>query len=181
MKYIIDVPDGTKWIEAYYTVDYLRYQGDTIMVDSLIPYTEPDRKAIEDAQEKAWELASAIVCPSDCNVGSIQKHCKEIFGVDTWEIRGIFTNNTYQEAKAKYVAWRKKKDEIRVGDEVEYQPNKAKGIVIKCHVPDVFAGIDKYAVFTGDCVEYCPIEWLTKTGRSFSEVAELLKKMGDTE
>ena len=59
-KYIIDVPDDTKWIEAYYAVDHLQYQGKTIMVDSLIPYTEPDREAIENKVRVGDEIVSEL-------------------------------------------------------------------------------------------------------------------------
>ena len=86
-------------------------------------------------------------------------------------------NLTYQEAKSLFEKWMENENEIHVGDEVEYPPNKAKGIVVQCHVPDVYAEVDKYAVFTGTSVEYLPIEWITKTGRVFPEVAELLQKM----
>lgn len=169
MKYIIDVPEEIAKISE----EFLSKAG-------LIcePYTEPDRKAIEDAQEKAWELASAIVCPSDCNVGSIQKHCKEIFGVDTWEIRGIFTHNTYQEAKSKYEAWLKQKDKIHVGDELKDDGN------IRAVVLDILdADYESYEVFTENGIVD---EWqkgiVVKTGRHFDEVVELLEKMrGDKE
>lgn len=75
-----------------------------------------------------------------------------------------------QKPKPNTKEWRKQKDEIRVGDEVAFKPNDAKGIVIQCHVPDVYADVDKCAVFTGNFVEYCPIEWLTKTGRVFQRL-----------
>lgn len=43
MKYIIDVPDNTTWIQ--------------VSTDRLTPYTEPDRKAVED---EVWDFARAI-------------------------------------------------------------------------------------------------------------------------
>lgn len=140
-------------------------------LDKLISYTEPDRKAIED---EVWEFAREMISTSGHEVSEMWG-CVTNFGE-------VMHNTTYQEAKAKYEAWLKKKDEILVGDEVEYPPNKAKGIVIRCHVPDVYAEVDKYAVFTGTFVEYLQREWLTKTGRVFPEVAELLERMrGDKE
>ena len=51
------------------------------------------------------------------------------------------------------------------------------GIVVECHVPDVYPDVDKYIVWCCGRVEYLNKEWLTKTGTHFSEVADLLKKM----
>lgn len=168
MRYIIEFEDEYSMNEGgmkYHQCKQVPYWSVSHgIIKNLTPYTEPDRKAIED---EVWEFG---------------KKCLKMDGNDFYEIFGscdalCLTNFSYQEAKDEYEAWKKSKEEIRVGDEVEYPPNKAKGIVIKCHVPDVYAEVDKYAVFTGTSVEYLPIEWLTKTGRVFPEVAELLKKM----
>lgn len=98
-KYIIDVPDGTKWIEAYYAVDHFRYQGKSILVDSLIPYTEPDRKDIED---EVWELASKLIWTFP------ERECRQIFGMESVYVP---RDMTYQEAKSKYEAWLKQKED----------------------------------------------------------------------
>ena len=171
MKYIIEIenepfgrnddpffPHGMD--ELYRAKGFKSLVFDQNGLDKLTPYTETDREAIEN---EVWEFAWEVL-QLDLPV------FREIFGYDTDKM-------DYRYYKYKYDAWKKQKDEIRVGDEVEYPPNKAKGIVIKCHVPDVYAEVDKYAVFTGTSVEYLSIEWLTKTGRVFPEVAELLKKM----
>lgn len=173
MKYIIEIenepfgrnddpffPHGMD--ELYRAKGFKSLVFDKNGLDKLTPYTEPDRKAIED---EVWAFAKKVRL--------------EEFIDEEGRLHGYISGfNSYSEAKAKYDAWKKQKDEIRVGDEVEYPPNKEKGIVIKCHVPDVYAEVDKYAVFTGTSVEYLLREWLTKTGRVFPEVAELLKKMG---
>lgn len=174
MKYIIDVPNQDySYDEILHTLK-LKFYDDNLSCEVILDaesYNEPDRKAIEDAQEKAWELASAIICPSDCNVGSIQKHCKEIFGVGIWEIRSIFTNNTYQEAKAKYEAWVKQRDKIHIGDEVVDKAGY-KGVVtyIQSEVCDVLWD-------DGSVTEDTNKKEFSKTGRHFLEVAEMLKKM----
>lgn len=167
MKYIIDLPE--EFAEA--TKEY----WDKTVGLQLEPYTELNQQAVEDAQEKAWELASAIVCPSDCNVGSIQKYCKEIFGVNIWEIRDIFTNNTYQEAKTKYVAWLKQKNEIKVGDEIVgiySDGEKSPPLVVLKVEGNYYYGIySKTGEFVQGGLNY------EKTGRYFPEVVELLEKM----
>lgn len=136
---------------------------------------KPDTADRKDIENKVWDLAREIaynMTYQEClDAGMLNED--EVYNTAT----GVLSKLTYQEAKKKYAAWMKQKDEIRVGDEVEYTPNKAKGIVVQCHVPDVYAEVDKYAVFTGTSVEYLPKEWLTKTGRVFPEVEELLKKM----
>ena len=78
---------------------------------------------------------------------------------------------TYSKAKAKYEAWKKQKDGLRVGDEVIYHRNKY--IVGYVGEDEVYHLVDQCwirVVVQGDYQ-------LTKTGRHFSEVAELLKKM----
>lgn len=167
-KYIIDI-DNDDYLVSLHGVGSCSFKK----VTDLKPYTEPDEDEIRQKEgeygEKAWQLFRNI-----CELNGTE--CIEAF--DTISCRTVLEEMTYSEAKAKYDEWAKEKSRIRVGDEVEYPPNKEKGIVIKCHVPDVYAEVDKYAVFTGTSVEYLLREWLTKTGRVFPEVAELLKKMG---
>jgi len=176
MKYLIEVPDETG--QAYY---------------NIAPYTEPNEKAIDlqhahdienvarmnysKGAEDAWEFAKRIICPSDCCDDSISRHTKEIFGKEGWETRGIFVEMTYQEAKAKYESWKAKRDElsqIRVGDEIDIDGEIT-----------VVTMINKYGeILSVDCdgtTYYYHVESqlkrAKKTGRHFSEVEELLKKM----
>lgn len=175
-KYIIDISDSeeTMWEgfngDLFITITMNKGTKTCVNTDlKMIPYTEPDEDKIRQmAHEEAWEFAKtvSIMIPEDK---------RECWGTEKYN--SINLGYSYQEAKARYEEWKADKDKICVGDEVEYPPNKAKGIVIKCHVPDVYAEVDKYAVFIGTSVEYLPREWLTKTGRVFPEVAELLKKM----
>ena len=168
MRYIIDAPSNLYKIDGTLIVPVKVGEGDLYWYNTYLKaesYTEPDRKDIED---EVWEFLDFLF--TGMNAEERYKCFDEVFS------HTIVSIMSYQEAKAKYEAWLKQKDEIHVGDEVEYLPNKAKGIVVQCHVPDVYAEVDKYAVFTGTSVEYLPIEWLTKTGRVFPEVAELLEK-----
>lgn len=81
MKYIVDVPDNTTWIQ--------------VSTDRLEPYIEPDRKAIED---EVWEFVCKFVWAVDD---------KKILGTD---ILHAVRDMSYQEAKAKYEAWKKQKE-----------------------------------------------------------------------
>lgn len=205
MKYIIDIPnaDVSRWIgltplgkKLYVPISV--EDGKEYLIATEIyaeEYTEPDRNAIDlqhahdienvarmnysKGTEDSWELARRIICPSDCCEDSISAYTKEIFNKDRWEIRGIFKDLSYQEAKAKYEEWLKRKDEIHVGDELKQitasgSPTGAKCIVVKID-GDKMNGIKK----DGSLV-VCSSQvkrWWTKTGRHFPEVAELLKKM----
>lgn len=74
--------------------------------DKLTPYTEPDREAIEN---EVWEFVKTL--------GSISQYQrKEMFGdVAYWYVLDTFN---YQEAKAKYDAWKKQKEDEEIKQKV---------------------------------------------------------------
>ena len=161
MKYIIDIPDNTHWIQWIMegTKDHHPYM-DWIDVKDLRFYTEHDRKAIED---EVWEFARGLLNYTD----------------DDWEVitNMLLLDIPYQEAKAKYEAWLKQKDEIHVGDEViptdtQYDPMIVTRIWMDDHSRDCLDTLG---------LDGCICSFLTsnvkKTGRHFPEVAELLEKM----
>lgn len=155
MKYIINVPDGHTDLKVFYTdadmkiIQTMRYE----------PYTELDRNAIED---EVWELADYM-----CRMGVYEK--EKCFGFSS--TTEVTTNLSYQEAKAKFEAWLKQEDEIRVGDEVYSVNSKATRVVTK--IKNRFA----YQMGYDGNVWADDISDLHKTGRHFPEVAELLEKM----
>lgn len=185
MKYIIEIenepfgrnddpviPHGMD--ELYRAKGFKSLVFDKNGLNKLTPYTEPDREIIED---EVWELARRIICPSDCCEDSISAHTKEIFNKEGWEIRGIFNDLSYQEAKSKYETWLKQKDEIHVGDEViptdtQYDTMIVTRIWMDDHSRDCLDTLG---------LDGCICSFLTsnvkKTGRHFPKVAELLKKM----
>ena len=63
-----------------------------------------------------------------------------------------------------------------MGDEVEYDLDGPVRFVV-CGIVDNSAYGFKYPSDYDDVGEYCDIDMLDKTGRSFPEVAELLTKM----
>jgi len=179
MKYIIDMSDEYVMESALYGKelaiplcvngnDKSFYLPTRLKVEA---YTEPDRKAIED---EVWEFAKKIG-----SFNGLAKHeLDECFGHTT--IQGVMTTyDTYSEAKDRYEAWKKQKEEICVGDEVEQitasgSPTGTKCIVVKIN-GDKMNGIGK----DGSLV-VCSSQvkrWWTKTGRHFDEIEELLKKM----
>lgn len=176
MKYIIEIEDEPN-IDTFDKAKYYKckqvsywYVSENIK-NKLTPYTEPDRKAIED---EVWEFVVK---------------CLKMDGDDFYEIFNscdvmCLTNFSYQEAKEKYEAWKKQKDEVSVGDEVEYEYGGEKIRFIVTGVKDStaygFRQIMEYEDVS-DVGEYCDVDVLQKTGRRFPEVVELLKKMRDAE
>lgn len=165
MKYIIDVPD-TQEITYYTEQKMVCLKVNEGIVASEIyidaePYTEPDRKAIED---EVWHLARTI---ESMSVGEIMN----IFDVREENVPFLCNTRTYQEAKSKFEAWLK--DEIKVGDEVRDHED------IKAVVLDICMDGEAYTVYTENriCEDWLKDEGFVKTGRHFPEVAELLEKM----
>lgn len=191
-KYVIEIPDNTHWIQWIMegTKDHHPYM-DWKLVEDLTPYTEPDEDeslwdkgyscGLKDGREmeqdeirqkvekEVWGLAKEIV---NMEYEDFSK-CFDVTD-DYWEVN-IMDIMSYSEAKTKYEEWRKRKDEIRVGDEVVV--NGTRAVVMKL---DETGNIDRY--FTSDGTTFGNISGfqnyeVTKTNRHFSEVAELLKKM----
>ena len=189
MKYVIDIPDKaidfmggrdhvSVFVEPEYKVGDCKHYALRISKEDIEPYTEPDRKAIDlqyardienvarmnynEGAKDAWDFAKAINYMGYDDFVSC-------FGGKTEE---VVYELSYSEVKAKYDAWRKQKDEVRVGDEVETElGNKA---CVLYGNPDG----TRIFVFKADGTtawwSRCAIH---KTGKNHSEVAELLKKM----
>ena len=149
MKYIIDIP--TELAEAT-----ARYWNETTDM-TLVPYTEPDRKTIED---EVWEFV---------------RNCLMMDGSDFMDAfdsysYSNFLEYSYQIAKARYKAWLKQKNEIHVGDEVTSKFGD--GVVIDIVADESVHILGK----DGHWNEYAEGEY-QKTGRHFDEVGQMLEKM----
>lgn len=169
MKYIVDLPD-TYTSESALFGDILsipicleggkRYGIPTGI--KLEPYTEPNEDNIRNkVEDEVWDFVSKFAW----SLGD-----KEILGMG---IAHAVRDMTYQEAKTKYEAWKKQKDEIRVGDEVIYDSCR-KGVVLKPDTEESF-GIILTSEFSTVVVSNDELE---KTGRHF-EIEDFLKKLKD--
>lgn len=168
MKYIIDIPEQI----AEASADYMKKVGMAIE-----PYTEPDRKAIEDAQEEAWGLAkkNALTVPSG---GLTINEIKDCYGSDKDFADAVFKDFTYQEAKTKYDDWKAKKEsKIEVGDGVYGKINQKNGVVVRIYADDIYSDCVGVMWEDGGLGPFCKIEGLQKTGRHFSQLSDLLKAM----
>ena len=187
MKYIIDIPH--KYVMGTNPRTLMICEG-TIGISTeieLTPYNEPSQKAIDlqhahdienvarmnysKGAEDAWDFATS---------------CIDMDGNDFYrcfEDDNIYylTECTCSEARAKYEAWKKQKDEIRVGDEVIPLDTRYDTMVVtklwtgeyRDEWVDVIASDGKLFSFLKTSVK--------KTGRHFPEVEELLKKIKEKE
>ena len=117
--------------------------------------------------EDAWELMKLINANYDKG-GLKLTELREIFG--THNINNIFVENTYQEAKAKFDAWKEAEEEIKVGDVVNIKNNKnASGIVFA-----ISGEWCSLAWSDGYCGSYLATD-LIKTGENHAdEVADII-------
>ena len=153
MKYIIDLPE--EFAEA--TIEY----WEKTVGMSLEPYTELDRKIIED---EVWELTKNIY-------GMSIEDKMSCFGFSLTS--AITSNLSCQEAKAKFKAWKKQKDDIHVGD--EYCDTGEVFVVTNVDNSDIVS-----VIFTDGSVDELfkkELRECKKTGRHFDEVEELLRKI----
>lgn len=169
MKYIIEIenepfgrnddpffPHGMD--ELYRAKGFKSLVFDQDGLDKLTPYTEPDRKAIEN---EVWEFAKEVRL--------------EEFIDEEGRLHGYISGfNSYSEAKSKYEEWKTEFKEIHVGDEVILYDN-VKMIVTQVDHGTSMQGVDE----NGECYDCIERNVVKKTGRHFDEFAELLKKMGE--
>ena len=171
MKFVIDVP------EDYMFCDKLKIHTDSVdypCVDRWIPTKikmTPYDTQIDHAQNEVWDLAKIIM--DDENKGGMSMDdIEECFGghglIDISKL-------SYKEAREKYDAWKKKKGEIKVGDELAYNDDKEETAIVTRIIKEsgTFNGFGK----DGEAYREYFYRFWHKTGRSFPEVAELLNKM----
>lgn len=172
-KYIIDIPDEKTYLYVNDEYSFLRMpiglgenDNKTISAPTFLriePYTEPDRKVIED---EVWEFVRIIT-------DMTEKQRIECFGGASCDLDEYWT---YQDAKVKYEAWEKSKEEIHVGDEVT--DNDLDEIGVVTYVYDSYCCI---LWSDGSVSEEVRKSELRSTGRHFNITHELLKKMRDAE
>lgn len=159
MKYIIDLPDNTHWIQWIMksTKDHHPYMG-WKQVEDLTPYIESDMKTIED---KIWELNKKIL---KMTLGEL----KEAGISSKWPF-----DSSYQEVKEKYEKWLKEKRKFHFGDEVKLHNG------VKAAILDISIAENTITVFTENnhIEKWEMIHIIEKTGRHFDEVEKLVRRM----
>lgn len=187
--YIVELEENET---AYKTVNLKG--APLIQLLGLTPYTEPDtseayQRGYEEAYDTAYADAEGIY-ESGKRV-MYQKglkdaweaartlwntpNRKEIFGHTTFNT--VLTTLTAQETIEKIQAYEQEKEkEIQVGDEIEAISGKA----VVVYVDDVDEHKVRY-VYSNGVYAFDYIDKVTKTGRHFPEIAEVLQKMKETE
>ena len=172
MKYIIEIenepfgrnddpffPHGMD--ELYRAKGFKSLVFDQNGLDKLTPYTETDREAIED---EVWEFVRIIT-------DMTEKQRIECFGGASCDLDEYWT---YRDAKARYEKWRKKKDEIHEYDEIISEASDNKATIVRID------GWGRWHCINADgsfMVEINQQGCWRKTGRSFPELGDVLKKM----
>ena len=147
--------------------------------NGAITKAEVAKMEYERGLNDAWEAARKIVLPSDCYTNGLYGNMKEIFGLNDYLARGVFTDFSASEAIAKIKEYEEKQEEqtkeeeeFKVGDEVISDARRF-----------VVLGIDASGWYNMWCLDngltydnLCSKD-LTKTGRSFPQLAELFKQM----
>ena len=170
MKYIIDVPEDMVKDGFVVKCEQAFCGNNRRVVANLFleEYEEPDHSVVED---EVWELARLISLRVD-DGGLKLSELYSCFGVSS--IQDVMKTYSYQEAKAKYEAWKKENDEIRVGDVIRHRKNHYANAIV------TYINDDKiYFVYGSGDFGFChdAEKYWEKTGHHFDEVAELLNKI----
>ena len=131
-------------------------------------HEEEYNQAFNQGTEAAWELAKKITC-LPINGGFAQNEFEEIFGYDC--IPDIF-KYTYSEAAAKVAEWEKAKEEIKVGDILEYIDDSN----VKCVATNLYPSNMAYLVFEDGTAGMHELDDFKKTGRHM-DIDSFLKQI----
>lgn len=166
MKYIIEIEEmpfiseGSE-MQLFKATEFNSLVFDRNGLEKLTPYDES--AAEQRGREEAWKLIKAIGKMSDDDMA-------DCFGTS------VIVNLSYTEAREKYEAWKKEKEEIKIGDEVrhKYEP---RDIMVYTGTEPGYASCIK----SNGRVVIRRADEIERTGRHFPEVAELLEKMRQPE
>ena len=117
-------------------------------------------------QNEAWELVRKIF---DMETNDIE----DIFiKEDAWNLGTVLNNYTYQEAAAKVAEWEKTKEEIKIGDVLEYIYDSN----VKCVATNLYPSNMAYLVFEDGTVGMHKLDDFKKTGRQM-DIDNFLKQI----
>jgi len=173
-KYIVEIPEDTTCLNALGYEDGKCVSARSYIIPDLTPYVKSESyiDGLKEGQNDAWEFARELI---HCNNGKGMQddELQSCFGYELYS--QVFKHLSYQEARDKYEAWKKRKDEIRVGDEVIYNGDRV--VVTDIFLQDITRLWIEGVTSSGKTVEALESD-IKKTGRHFAEIEELLKKLG---
>ena len=118
-------------------------------------------------RNEAWELVRKIF---DMETNDIE----DIFiKEDAWNLGTVLNNYTYSEAAAKIAEWEKAKEEIKMGDILEYIYDSN----VKCIVTNLYTSNIAYLVFDDGTAGLRELDDFKKTGRHI-DIDGFLKQIG---
>lgn len=165
---------------TYYQMEGIDWYFPEQMLDKLQKYDDDQlvKSVYAEGANDAWDAAGKIVF-STLVGGYDGDELKEIFGTNEFDC--IFSKFPVIEAIDKIKQWeakQKEKNEIKIGDEVKNQfGNGTKWVVTR--IDDGYMlGIDKNGHSHSLVTSHLNI--ISKTGRHFPEIVELMKKMQET-
>ena len=120
-------------------------------------HEEEYNQAFNQGAEAAWELARKIVLYDKDSYSG--EELKEIFGYAYSQT--LMKNYTYSEIAAKVAEWEKAKEEIKVGDVLEYIYDSN----VKCTVTNLYPSNMAYLVFEDGTAGMHELDDFKKTGR----------------
>lgn len=171
---VLELEADEKSIEADVKYNYSSNGKDYSVIEFMWFEEESKEKNIktyEDGLNEAWELARKIVC-RETDGGKPIKWVEDTFGSVRTDI--VMRNYSASEAIDAVESYEK----LKVGDEVEHVDTYDK--VIVTHASKDTQHID-IMWEDGSVGIRAPIEKFKKTGRHFTEIEELLKKMKENE
>lgn len=174
-KIMINALEGVKaQIRKAYDKGYRDGKADTPFTDT----EEAEKKAYNRGLNDAWEVIKKIT--RDDSVGGYSLEMMQNLFSHTC-VYDIVHNYTASEAIAKIKGYEDKQEqdaEIKVGDEVK-SDSGSRGVVITNKTD---ANGDISVLFkTHSHVQLYPKDGLTRTGRTFPQIAEVLAKLRGTE
>jgi len=135
--------------------------GDVIRIDV-------DDKTVQD---EVWKFIRMIASElKDSRFDNIRT--QSIFG-GCLGLYDLVTCHTYSEAKEMYEKWEDSHEDIHIGDEVIYKDN-IRCVVLRPETDDKYGKVLELENMTTHTVENYD---LTKTGRAFPELVELINKI----
>jgi len=143
--------------------------------ESDCPKYKCDR-AYQQGLEDAWEAARKIILDKNDDTGLSLSEVAQIFY--TASSYKILKENTASEAIAKIKEYeeQQKHDAIQIGDEVVYMDENKPRVVVR------ISGQSAVQITSDGKCAICEVEKLHKTGRTFPQIAEVLKEMrGESE
>lgn len=174
-KYIVEIPDEDESFVDEENV--ITRAGDAFNVTGIIQNLEP---YMEDAirqsgAEEAWKFAASLLL-SEREGGIPLDAFANCFG-EKEDSLDIIKNYSYTEVVQKYKEWKRKKEEILVGDEVTFQDEnhiRYKGVLLE---KDGLEWMYSFIFEDGSIEQFDRIINPQKTSRHFDEIEELLKRM----